>query len=258
MLIIFFFILGTVWGSFLNCLVYRLKNKKSMWGRSFCPHCKHTLGFWDLFPLFSYLFLKGRCRYCRRKIDIQYFLVELFTGFVFALGYWFYFVYQAGFLNNILFLTFYLVISLFLIVIFIYDLKYYLVLDVVVWPAIIISFLFNFLTGHISLFNLLLAGGGGVLFFGLQFIVSKGKWVGGGDILIGLLAGFIVGWPNIIIAIFTAYILGSVIGIFLLSTRKKQWSSPIPFGPFLVFGIFLSMLFGNIIQNWYLGQVLGF
>ncbi len=228
-------------------------------GRSFCPKCKHILGFLDLFPLLSYLFLKAKCRYCQKKIHIEYFLVELFTGLVFAFGYWFYFLSKLYVGNNVLALViFYLLMAVFLIIIFIYDLKYYLVLDMILWPAIIIAFLFSFLILKVSLMSLLIAGAVGALFFGLQFIISKGKWIGGGDILIGLLAGFIVGWPQIILVIFIAYILGSVIGVILLSTKQRKWGSKIPFGPFLVFATWIVMLFGNTILGWYLNTILGF
>ena len=258
MFIIFFFIFGAIFGSFINCLVYRLHSEKTMLGRSFCPKCKHTLGFFDLFPLFSYIFLKAKCRYCKEKIGIQYFLVELFTGIIFSFGYWVYFINKVGLETNSLFLVFYLIISLFLIIIFIYDLKYYLVLDSIVWPVIIISFLFNFFILKVDLLNLLIAGAIGASFFGIQFIVSKGKWIGGGDILIGLLIGFVLGWPKVILAIFMSYILGSIIGIILLSFKKKGWSSQLPFGPFLVFSTWLVMLFGDAILNWYLVRILGF
>jgi leader peptidase (prepilin peptidase) / N-methyltransferase len=258
MFIIFLFIFGMIFGSFINCLVYRLHSEKTIMGRSFCPKCKHTLGFLDLFPMFSYIFLGAKCRYCQKKISPQYFLMELFTGIVFAFGYWFYFIYNLGLENNILLLAFYLLIMIFLIIIFLYDLKYYVVLDAVVWPAIIVAFLFNFLVLGVNLSSLLIAGAIGASFFGLQFIVSKGKWIGGGDILIGLLAGFIVGWPNIILVIFIAYILGSIIGVILLSVKKKEWSSKVPFGPFLVFSVWLVMLFGDVILNWYLSRILGF
>jgi len=257
MFIVFLFFLGIIFGSFINCVVYRLKNKKTILGRSFCPNCKHTLGFFDLIPLFSLIFLKNKCRYCQKKIGWQYFLGELSTGLIFAIGYWFYFLKpEASF--NILALVFYLIISVFLIIIFLYDLKYYLVADIIVWPAIIISFLFNLLLLKVDLLNLLIAGGVGALFFGLQFLISKGKWIGGGDILIGLLIGFIVGWPKIIVVLFLSYILGSLVGLFLLILKKKKLSSKIPFGPFLVFSIWLTILFGDFILNWYLGKVLVF
>ena len=252
MFIILFFVLGLIFGSFINCLIYRLKQEKTILGRSFCPKCRHILGFFDLFPLFSYIFLNAKCRYCKEKIAFEYFLVELFTGFVFAFGYWFYFLSKFWFVNSVLFFIFYLIISVFLIIIFIYDLKYYLVLDKVIWPAIIIAFCFNFLILKVNLLNLLLAGAIGIVFFGWQFLISKGKWIGGGDILIGLLMGFILGFPNILLGIFFAYIIGGIIGVFLLILKKKSLSSKIPFGPFLVFSILFIILFGNRIIDWYL------
>lgn len=258
MFILFFFIFGLIFGSFINCLVYRLHIEKTILGRSFCPHCHHQLKFWDLFPLFSYIFLKAKCRYCHKKISRQYFLVELFMGILFSLGYWFYFMNNPIQVDSIFFLIFYLIILIFLAIIFLYDLKYYLVADIIVWPAIIISFLFNVLILKVNVINLLIAGAIGASFFGLQFLISKGKWIGGGDILIGLLAGFIVGWPKIILVLFMAYILGSVIGVILLVSKKKEWSSKIPFGPFLVFSIWLTILFGDIILDWYLFRILGF
>lgn len=256
--IIIFFVFGAIFGSFINCLVYRLHSNKTMLGRSFCPKCNHILGFFDLFPIFSYIFLKAKCRYCQKKISVQYFLVELFTGIIFSFGYWFYFLYSSGSEANILSLIFYLIISLFLIIIFLYDLKYYLVLDLIVWPAIIIAFSFNFFILKVDLLNLLIAGVIGSSFFGIQFIVSKGKWIGGGDILIGLLIGFVLGWPKAILAIFISYILGSIIGVILLTFKKKGWSSQLPFGPFLVFSTWLLILFGDVILNWYLTKILVF
>ncbi len=248
MIIILFFILGLIFGSFINCLVYRLKSKKTILGRSFCPQCKHQLGFWDLIPLFSFIFLKRKCRYCQKKIAGQYFLAELFTGFIFALGYWFYFLApQANF--NFLALGFYLVISVFLLIIFIYDFKYYLIPDIIVWPAIIIALGFNLLLG-LGIGNLLLAGLIGLVFFGFQYFISKGKWIGEGDILLGILVGFIVGWPQILLTLFISYILGSIIGIILIFFKKKNWSSQIPFGPFLVLGIWMSIFLGDYIIKW--------
>lgn len=257
MFIILFFILGLIFGSFINCLAYRLKHKKTILGRSFCPKCKHSLNFLDLFPLFSYIFLKARCRYCKKRISFEYFLVELATGLIFGFGYYFYFLssFYSGD-NIILAFVFYLIMSIFLIIIFIYDLKYYLVLDKIIWPAIVIAFIFNLILRN-NLLYLLLAAGIGFLFFWLQFKISKGKWIGGGDVLIGILIGFLVGWPKVLLVIFISYIIGSIIGIILLILKKKQWSSKIPFGPFLVFSTWLVILFGDIILDWYVVSARG-
>ncbi len=252
MFYILFFIFGAIFGSFINCLIYRLKNKKTILGRSFCPHCKHNLGFLDLFPIFSYLFLGCRCKYCKKLISFQYFFVEFITGVLFVFGYYFYF--SSGFFsgtNIILNLVFYLISSLFILMIFIYDLKYYLVEDLIIYPAIIFVFIFNLLTGK-NILNMILAGFIGFAFFGLQYFLSRGKWMGGGDMFIGLFMGFLLGFPNVILAIFLSYMIGGFVALFLLLFRLKKVSNKIPLGPFLVFATFVVFLLGDKILNWYL------
>ena len=138
------FIFGLVIGSFLNALIYRIKNKKSIWhGRSICPNCKKKLKFWDLLPIFSFILLHGRCRYCHRKISWQYPLVEMGTGIVFVLVFY-YQIISAGHLSviSILPLAFYLFIASGLIVIFVYDLQNYLIPDKVVLSNIIFAILY--------------------------------------------------------------------------------------------------------------------
>lgn len=252
MFILLFFILGAIFGSFVNCMVYRIKNKKTILGRSFCPHCKHELSFLDLFPLFSYLLLGCRCRYCKKMISFQYFLVELVTAIIFAFGCYFYFgSFFATSFMSLMSYVFYLIMSLFLIFIFIYDFKYYLVLDEIIYPGIVIAFLFNLALG-LSLWNLLLAGFIGFSFFALQYFLSKGKWVGGGDMFIGLFMGFVLGFPNILVAIFLAYFVGGIVAMFLLLFKGKKLSNKIPLGPFLTFATLLVYLYGKDILDWYL------
>ncbi|HXK32331.1 MAG TPA: prepilin peptidase, partial [Candidatus Paceibacterota bacterium] len=140
---LFIFVFGLVIGSFLNCLIYRLETGGNfLKGRSFCPHCKHILSWQDLIPVFSFLFLKRKCRYCEKPISSQYPLVELFTGFLFVLVLNFVFKIQLFSFENILSLLFLIVISCFLIVIFVFDLKHYIIPDKVVYPAIILSIIY--------------------------------------------------------------------------------------------------------------------
>ncbi|PIZ87448.1 MAG: prepilin peptidase, partial [Candidatus Nealsonbacteria bacterium CG_4_10_14_0_2_um_filter_40_15] len=123
------FIFGLIAGSFLNCVIYRLEQGQSfLKGRSYCPLCKHTLSWQDLVPVLSFLFLRGKCRYCRQKISLQYPLVELATGILFVLI----FLFAFNFL-------YYLIMGCFLIIIFVYDLKHYIIPDSVIYPAILIS-----------------------------------------------------------------------------------------------------------------------
>jgi len=254
MIVAFVFILGIFIGSFLNVVILRLHREESfIKGASKCLFCQHRLYPKDLVPLFSYLWLKGRCRYCQKRFSHQYPLVEFATGLVFALIFWKVipnFDLLSASNLQILHLIDWWAIASFLIVIFVYDFKYYLILDKVVWPGIILAIFVNLVLGF-SIFNLLLAAlvGGG--FFLLQFVVSKGRWIGGGDIRLGVFMGVILGWPQILTALFISYILGSVISIFLLLGKNKDWGDKIPFGTFLTVGTLMTMLWGPYLVNWY-------
>ncbi len=239
---IFIFIFGVCIGSFLNCVIYRLEQKKSLNGRSFCPHCKHALSWKDLFPVFSFLFLKGKCRYCKNKISIQYPLVELATGILFIL-----------FFNpqNILYSIFYLIIICFLIVLFIYDLKHYIIPDKVLFPAIAIALIYDLFNFHLILNNFLAAIIASA-FFLIIFLISKGKWMGFGDVKLAILMGLLLGLPNVFTALFLAFFFGAIIGVILMVFEGKNLKSEIPFGPFLIAGTFVAMLYGNQIIQWYL------
>lgn len=255
MTVAFVFILGLFIGSFLNVVILRLYRQESfVKGPSKCLFCRHRLYPKDLVPLFSYLFLKGHCRYCQHKFSHQYPLVEFFTGLIFVLIFWK--IVPSGDLVDINFLQFFhlldwWMIASFLIIIFVYDLKYYLILDRVVWPIIVLAFLANLFLGF-SFLNLIFAAiiGGG--FFFLQFVISKGRWIGGGDIRLGVLMGVILGWPQVLTALFIAYVFGSLVSIILLLGKKKDWSDKVPFGTFLTIGTITTMLWGPILVRWYL------
>ncbi len=242
---IFIFLFGLCIGSFLNCMVYRVEEEKSINGRSFCPHCKHILSWQDLFPLLSFLFLRGKCRYCHKKISIQYPLVELATGILFLL------IFNP---QNILQSIFYLIVSIFLIIIFIYDLKHYLIPEVALFPAIIITIIYNLIPPYNGQYLLstilatLIASG---VFF-LIFWISKEKAMGFGDVELVFLMGILLGFPNVLVALFLAFFFGAIIGLMLMLGQNKSLKSAIPFGPFLIAGTFIAMLHGNQIISWYL------
>ena len=255
MAVYYFFILlfGLCIGSFLNCLIWRLHKKKKITGRSMCTKCKEQIAWFDNIPVFSFLILRGKCRKCQKNISWQYPAVELATGLLFAVA--FFINYQSRIDNE---LSIFLVRDFFLIsvmiIIFIYDLRWYLILDIVSLPACVIVFIFNLALGH-EWQNLMLSGiiGGG--FFLFQFIISGGRWIGGGDIRLGLLMGLALGWPNILVALFIAYILGSVICVGLILSKKKQLSSQIPFGVFLSIATVTTLFWGKEIINWYFGII---
>ena len=254
------FILGLAVGSFLNCVIYRLeKNKSFLKGRSFCPYCKHVLKLQDLIPVFSFLILKGKCRYCRKKISWQYPLVEIATGllFVFILNYELgimnYEILDFGFILNFLFLI--LTFS-FLILIFVYDLKHYIIPDKVVYPAIIISFVYLIAVYDMRLMmyaflSAVFASG----FFLFIVLISQGRWMGLGDVKLAFFMGLFLGFPNILVALFFAFLIGAIIGIGLILKGKKSLKSEVPFGPFLIIGTFIAFFWGEIIINWYFNLI---
>ena len=252
------FLTGLAVGSFLNCVIYRMAPRQNfcggLGGRSFCPHCKHQLPCQDLIPVFSFLILRGKCRYCRQKISLQYPLVELATGLLFIFVTTYNFQLTTYNLLNTCFLLF---VSCFLIVIFVYDLKHYIIPDKVIYPAIVIALIYNFLRSDLLgrsdlLLSLLLSAFGAATFFLAIVLVSRGKWMGMGDIKLAFLMGLILSWPNILVALFLAFFLGAIMGIGLIIAGKKTFKSEVPFGPFLVSGTFLAMFWGQNLIDWYL------
>lgn len=269
------FILGLIIGSFLNCVIFRMEAEENfLKGRSKCPDCKHELSWKDLIPIISFLSLGGKCRYCEKQISWQYPLVEISTALIFLLI----FNFVSGILPPagwqfalfiipyFLMLIFFWTIFSFLIIIFVYDLRYYLIPDKVIYSAIAISFLYILLNvfDHIDrgldfwepLLNSLVGALIGLLPFLLIFLISRGKWIGFGDVKLGLLMGLFLGWPNIILALFLSVFLGAIMGIGLMLLGKKKFSSEIPFGPFLITGTFMSLFWGNQIINWYLNLII--
>ena len=267
---LFVFLLGLCIGSFLNCVIYRLEQSKTLKGRSFCPCCKHKLSWKDLFPFFSFIFLGGKCRYCHKKISIQYPVLELATGALFLII----FNLKFGISNQFeivkflnLILWFYIVSVL--VVVFVYDLKHYLIPDAVLLPAITITGVYRFVENlaisrwdlaenfKLGVFNpaaisnyllaIIIAAG----FFLIIWFVSGGKWMGFGDVELAVLMGIILGLPAVLVALFLAFFSGAIIGVILMVFGTKNMKSQIPFGPFLVLGTFLSLSFNQQIISWY-------
>ena len=237
-------VFGLIIGSFLNVVIFRLRKKESLlFKRSYCPRCKKKLKVWELIPVLSFLILKGRCSHCHRKIAWQYPLVELATALAFATVYLrFGFSLKTGYL---------IVLAGFLILIFVFDLKYYLIPDWFVWPAIILALLGSYFVMHLSIYNLLwgiLISGG---FFLCLLLITKGKGMGMGDVKLGILVGSILAFPQIILVLFLAFILGGITGGILLLTKKKKRTDLIPFAPFLVLATFLILLWEPAIKNWF-------
>jgi len=259
------FIFGLIIGSFLNALIWRLHTGESILrGRSYCPKCKHVLAVKDLIPIVSFIVQKGKCRYCGQKISWQYPAVELVTAILFVIAYLisdFRFLIFDQFLSSSVFQFFGLLKMWFfiavMIVIFVYDLKYSLILDKVVYPAIVVAFLTSpFISGQEiwwrSVVDASIAAVIGSGFFWLQYVISKGKWIGGGDVKMGFLMGLVLGVKGILVALFFAYVIGALVSLILVAAKKKTMKSTIPFGTFLAIGTIIAMFWGEAIARWYL------
>lgn len=266
-MIAIFFIVGLIVGSFLGVVNYRLKVAEDIvWKRSHCPGCKARIRWYDNIPLLSFVILAGQCRDCKEKISWKYPAIELLTGFLFAAVAW-KFLGGFGFSSEKLLtgasmieMAFWLFTVSYLVLIFFHDLSYMLIPDVAVYPAIVITFVYQYwkyLQGPLGIATLKAPVTGAVfaalvaaLFFFALIWISKGKWIGGGDVKLGFLAGLIVGWPGILFVLFFAYMIGAIVSLILIATKKKTWKSQIPFGPFLVTGILIVMFFSEQIQFW--------
>lgn len=256
MTLIIVFIFGLIIGSFLNVVIWRMHARESiLTGRSHCPKCRHVLGPLELIPIFSFLIQRGKCRHCGKKISWQYPIVEVATGVLFLLVYLPYDLRLTTY-NFFLLAREWFVISA-LIVIFVYDLKYYLIPDKIIHPAatIVIITLPLIYDGEISWWGLLgpivaaILGGG---FFLVQYIISKGEWIGGGDIKLGALMGLILGVGGLGVALFFSYVVGAIIGLILVVGKIKTMKSQVPFGTFLAAATVFSMFWGEKILQWYL------
>jgi len=247
------FLLGTATGSFLNCLIYRTSINKKPEGRSYCPKCKQDLSYKDLVPLFSYLFLLGKCRYCRKKISLQYPLVELVTGAIFL----FIFL-QVGVSLELFYL--FAVFSL-LVFVFVFDLKHYIIPDFANFSLIGLSFLYllgNSLLkeNNHQLIEGVFSGVGAFLFFFSLFYFTKGRGMGFGDVKYVVFMGFFLGYPNILVGLFISFLLGAIIGLLLIFLKRKNMKSQVPFGPFLIAGTLVAYFYGERIVETYFSYVL--
>jgi len=255
------FVLGICVGSFLNVLIDRIPNNQSpLKGRSHCDKCKKTLEWHDLIPLISYLYLKGKCRHCRAHISFYYPLVELITGIMFVIIFLYlrdlrFTIYDLRFFLHYFYYLF--ILSSF-IVIFFTDLKYGIIPDKILYPAAVISTIYNLsftiyspIVNHqSSIINNIFSGAGAFLFFLALYLVTKGKGMGFGDVKLAFLIGIVLGFPKILAALYLAFLTGAICGIILIIWRKKKLKGgTIPFGPFLIIGAVLSLFFGEkIIQ----------
>ena len=251
------FILGLIIGSFLNVCIYRLPLKQSIvTSPSACPACGARLKPWDLVPVLSYLFLGGKCRYCKAKISAQYPLVEALTGALYLLLY-------ARF-GLVWPLPVCLALASLLIVISAIDISHMEIPDGLIIAGLIVGgaqLIASIVTPYFNAWHSYVigffAGGLPLLLIALfcAYVLKKDA-MGGGDIKLMAFCGLIIGWKLVITAYLIGVVAGAVFGLILMALNKRKRSDAIPFGPFLSLGVVLSVFFGDALINWYLGLVL--
>jgi len=249
--LILIFVIGLAIGSFLNVVILRMDELKTILNtRSHCLSCRKNIAWYDLIPFISFVLLRGRCRNCGKKISWQYPLVELVVGLVYLVLFLFFSFTPFFFLYAIIF-------SL-LAIVFVYDLRTQTVPEPFVWAALVLSMIsFYFTRDHQILPTLegaLIAGG----FLGSLVFFSKEKWMGAGDIKIGIILGLLSGFPGVLLSLFFSFLSGSIVGIiYLLFTKgkvdKRGLKTSLPFAPFLILSSFLVITYGKIVVDWYFG-----
>lgn len=244
---------GLAVGSYLNVVIGKLRSgEKGNRKRSRCPDCHKVLRPSELIPVVSFLVLKRKCAGCKKPISWQYPLVELVVAMLLIVAF-----YVHGGTGGVLGQNwlFFLRDTLFiagLVIIFVIDYKDMLVYDSVTIPMTVIAFVLNLILG-MSWLNLLLGMLVGAGFFLLQYVISKGAWIGGGDIRIGAMIGAMVGFPGVVAALLFAYIIGALVAVSLLATKKMTWKSQLAFGTFLTVATVIVLFFGDWIWGWYGG-----
>ncbi len=252
MLYIFLFILGLAIGSFLNVLIDRLPKEESITGRSHCDYCKKKLTWLDLIPILSFLYLGGRCRYCGKKLSYFYPFVELVTGISFVLiG--LYLGNKGSIENQALQLVALLGIVSCSIVVFFSDFKYQIIPDSIQIGLFIFSAIEKItVIKVITVINVIevlkegLSGGLVVMLpILLLFLVTKTKGMGFGDVKLAFTIGFLLGFLNGFAALYIGFIIGAVVGLCLILLGRKKMKSKIAFGPFLVLGLLIMLIWGD-------------
>jgi len=247
---LFSLILGLLIGSFINCLAWRLYKEETIFGRSHCLKCLKQIDWFDNIPVLSFILLRGKCRHCSKKISWQYPLVELITGILFYIAFL-----HFGETPLVLLKSF--VIIAILVLVFIFDFRWYLIpVSSLIWGGVVIIILGGLTySGNLGayIFALIMAMAAAFLFFGAQYLFTHGKGLGEGDIWLGIFLGAtFVNFRELIVAILGAYFIGSIVGVYLLATKRKHWSSKLPLGVFLTTAAIISLFWGAQIASWYL------
>jgi leader peptidase (prepilin peptidase) / N-methyltransferase len=242
-------LLGLMLGSFMNVCIYRLPRGLSpVRPRSGCPNCGHLLAWYENVPVVSYLVLRGRCRTCRVAISPMYPVIEAVTGAVFLAGYLWY--------GPSALLIVRLVLAWAMIALFVIDYQHQILPNVITIPGIVVGILANILAGPgwiASVVGAVVGAGSLYAIAEIYYRVRHEEGLGMGDVkMLGMIGAFL-GWKLVLLTLVISSFLGSIVGVFVLVSRKESLKYAMPFGTFLAVGALVASVVGDAILDWYLG-----
>ncbi|WP_034870112.1 prepilin peptidase [Clostridium lundense] len=249
---VFSFIMGSIIGSFLNVCIYRIPREESLaYPSSHCPKCNNKLKWRDLIPIISYMFLKGKCRYCKEKIGVRYPLIELFTGIV-------YLIVAIEYGVSLNYLKYVTLLSILIVISFIdmqtMDVYFSITVTGVIFGLIFLvtqGILQNYILKDYIYYIL-----GGIVPAGIiSLIILLTGGMGWGDVEICFISGIFLGLKRSLLMFLLSFIIGTVISLGLILCEKKTRKDPIPFGPFIALGTLCTLIFGDNILLWYLSFI---
>lgn len=263
------FIFGLIVGSFLSVVIYREtsdaenEEESQSWlppwvmGSSHCDNCKNQLSWYENIPVLSYLFLKGKCKHCQKKIAFNHLLVEIFTGLEFVWIYWliqrFSFFKQMEGSYSLIVLGFWLFVFSLSLVLTVIDFKAGILPDSLIIAGTVIAVLRLLATGR---WEFLISGLCLFLFFLFLYLITQGKGIGFGDVKLAFFIGVVLGWWQwVMVAMFIAFLTGATVGVILIMAQKKTLKSTLPFGPFLLGGMLIAKIWGEAIWKLFMGGI---
>ena len=238
------FLIGLIIGSFVNVLIDRLPSGKFFSKpRSYCESCKKTLQWYDLFPILSYILLRGKCRYCKKPIPYRLPIVELLTGVGFVL------IYILTPVDQLISLPFYLLLFSLFVAIFFIDAMHQIIPDVLLLCIGVITVVLHVFAG-VEILPYIATGVASTLFFLALFLGTKGRGMGFGDVKFAFVIGLLLGFPGTLVAFYVAFVVGAIVSIgLILSKKKKLKGSKIAFGPFMIVGMVIALLYADNIMT---------
>ncbi len=239
------FAIGTILGSFILAVSNRLIQDRSVLGRSSCDSCHKSLNWFDLIPLVSFLVLGMKCRFCRQKIARETLVSEIVMGILVAL-----IILTSG--SVPLEIIFKILATVVLGIVFITDLKSGYIFDVVTYPAVILGIVWLILLSPNLIGTAVLSGLGAAFFFAFLIFITRGRGMGWGDVKYAVFLGLVLNFPNIVLGLFLAFLIGALFSIGLIILHKKSFKATIAFGPFLSVGSYLVLISGDKIWQFYL------